>query len=45
MPHGDAHKTQKAKNWMLLLILAAFVGLMYTITMLKVSGGADVAGS
>lgn len=43
MPYGEAHKTQKAKNWILLALLVAFVVLMVAITMLKVSGGADVA--
>ena len=38
MPIGDAHKTQKKKNWTLFALLVGFVVLMVAITMLKIAG-------
>ena len=38
MPIGPAHKRQRAKNFFLLAVLFAIVGLFYTLTMLKIRG-------
>ena len=43
MPIGDAHKTQKKKNWTLFALLVGFVVLMVAITMLKIAGMGDGA--
>lgn len=38
MPVGPAHKRQRAKNYFLLAVLLAIVGLFYYLTMLKIRG-------
>lgn len=43
MPLGEAHKTQKKKNWTLFALLVGFVGLMVALTVLKASGMSDGA--
>jgi len=38
MPIGPAHKRQRAKNFLLLAILVAMVGMFYYLTVLKIQG-------
>lgn len=37
MPHSDLHKKKKVKNYTILAILAAFIVIVWAITMLKMS--------
>ncbi|MEE8188915.1 MAG: hypothetical protein V3T80_06885 [Kiloniellales bacterium] len=38
-PHSDVHRRQRAKNWVLLLVLAAFVVVVYFVSLVRMGGG------
>jgi predicted nucleic acid-binding Zn ribbon protein len=37
MPHSDLHEKKKKKNYAVLLALAAFIVLVWAVTMLKMA--------
>lgn len=37
MPLSDLHKKKRAKNWMMLAAIAAWVALIWAITMIKLA--------
>lgn len=39
MPITDQHKKQKGKNLLLLLVLVGLIGIVYYVTILKMSSG------
>jgi succinate dehydrogenase hydrophobic anchor subunit len=38
MPLSDVHRRKRAKNYLALALLVAFVGCLFYLTVLKVSG-------
>lgn len=43
MPHSQLHKKKRAKNYMLLAAILAWIALIWAVTMIKLSGGGDIA--
>lgn len=39
MTHNDLHKTKKKKNLALLAMIAAWIALIWIVTMIKVTNG------
>ena len=39
MPHDELHKSKKKKNLTILAIIAAWVALIWIITMIKIKSG------
>jgi len=39
MPHSDLHKSKKKKNLVILAIIAAWIALIWIITLIKVDHG------
>jgi len=39
MPHGSLHKIKGKRNWAILAAIAAFIALVWIITMVKVGSG------
>jgi hypothetical protein len=37
MPHSDLHEKKKKKNYAVLIALAAFIALVWAVTMLKMA--------
>lgn len=40
MPHAELHKRKKSKNIALMLVLLALIVLFFTLSLLKMGGGA-----
>jgi hypothetical protein len=40
MPYGEAHRTQKRKNYALMLVLLVLMVLFFAITVVRVGGAA-----
>lgn len=38
MPHGEAHKRQRAKNYLTLAILLGLAALFFAATVIKITG-------
>ena len=39
MPHAELHRTQRAKNIVMALVLVAIIGLFYAVTLVKYGHG------
>ena len=37
-PHSYMHRKQRAKNWVLLVVLFAFIAVVYLVTIVRMGG-------